>query len=148
MKYAKRPGVYCNKAHISLRKRGGNHANDNVCRAVSATIVVLPTNHLALPCFHHTFSTVPIDGSLGEALRQSQRKEALFMQGHYPFCEGCHINCYFDPSYLSVGSILSLQSLSAKFSYAVTKYLFYKRPLPWNLSRFKRFAIAKERMKV
>jgi MoaA/NifB/PqqE/SkfB family radical SAM enzyme len=148
IRYANRTGVYCNKAHVSLRRRGGNHSNANFCKAVSAAIVVLPTNHLALPCFHHAFSTVAIEGSLGDALRQSRRKEALFMQGRYPFCEGCHINCYFDPSYLSGRSILSLQSMSAKVSYAVTKYLFYKRPLPWNRSRFKRFVTTKERMNV
>jgi MoaA/NifB/PqqE/SkfB family radical SAM enzyme len=135
--YAKRPGIYCNKAHISLRKRGGNHASSTICRAVSSAIIVLPTNHVALPCFHHVFSTVPIDGSLSEALQQPQRKEALFMQGHYPFCEGCHINCYFDPSYLSVRSILYFQSMSAKISYAMTKYLFYQRPFPWKPSSFK-----------
>jgi MoaA/NifB/PqqE/SkfB family radical SAM enzyme len=132
--YSKRPGVYCNTAHISLRKRGGNHSNAPLCKAVSAAIIILPTNHLAFPCFHHKFSTIPIDDSLTDALLQSQRKEALVMQGHYHFCEGCHINCYFDPSYLYVRSILYIQSLSAKLSYAVTKYIFYKRPLPWKRS--------------
>jgi MoaA/NifB/PqqE/SkfB family radical SAM enzyme len=131
--YAKRPGVYCNKAHISLRKLGGNHPSANYCRAVSTTIIVLPANHIALPCFHHTFSTIPIEGSLVDALKQSKRNEALMMQGKYPFCEGCHINCYFDPSYLSVRSILNIQSMSAKLSYAMTKYLFYKRPFPWRI---------------
>ncbi len=128
--YARRPGVYCNKAHLSLRKRGGNRVSASLCKAVSSAIVVLPTNRLALPCFHHASSALPIGGSLRDALAMPERKEALRMQGRYPFCEGCHINCYFDPSYLSVRSILYVQSLSAKISYAATKYLIYKRPLP------------------
>jgi MoaA/NifB/PqqE/SkfB family radical SAM enzyme len=129
--YAKRPGVYCNKAHISLRKQGGNHASSSLCRAVSTTLVVLATNELALPCFHHAFSTIPLSGSLSHALLQPERQDALAKQGAYPFCEGCHINCYFDPSYLNVRSILYIQSLSAKISYAMTKYFLYKRPFPW-----------------
>ena len=128
--YSKRPGVYCNKAHISLRKKGGNHSSAHLCRAVATTIIVLPTNCIALPCFHHAFSTVPIEGSLCDALNKPERKDALVMQGRYPFCEGCHINCYFDPSYLSMRSILFIQSMNAKLWYAMTKYLFYKRPFP------------------
>jgi MoaA/NifB/PqqE/SkfB family radical SAM enzyme len=135
LEYSKRPGVYLNKAHITLRKRGGNHASNTFCKAVSSSIVILPNNHLALPCFHHVFSTVPIDGRLREALSQSQRKEACCMQGRYPFCEGCHINCYFDPSYLHVRSIFYFQSMTAKVSYAVSKYLLYKRPIPSMKSR-------------
>jgi MoaA/NifB/PqqE/SkfB family radical SAM enzyme len=131
--FSKRPGVYCNKAHITLRKRGGNHSLAALCKAVSSTVVVLPTNHLALPCFHHAVSTIPIEASLKEALERPERRKAIDMQGKYPFCEGCHINCYFDPSYLAVGSILYVQSMCAKLSYALTKYLFYKRPLPWRI---------------
>jgi MoaA/NifB/PqqE/SkfB family radical SAM enzyme len=135
LEYSKRPGVYLNRAHLTLRKRGGNHPSNTFCKAVTASIVVLPTNHLALPCFHHVFSTIPIEGRLREALSQSQRNEARYMQGRYPFCDGCHINCYFDPSYLHGRSIFYFQSIAAKFSYAVSKYLFYKRPIPVLKSR-------------
>ena len=45
-------------------------------------------------------------------------------------CEGCHINCYFDPSYQRSISGLFIQSTRAKARYAFTKYVLYKRPLP------------------
>jgi len=98
--------------------------------------------HAFITCF----PTVPIDGSLSDALQQPQRKEALFMQGHYPFCEGCHINCYFDPSYLSVRSILYFQSMSARNLVCNDEISFFiNGPFPWKPSSFKRSVFAKER---
>jgi Predicted Fe-S oxidoreductases len=128
--YAKRAGVYLNKAHISLRKRGGNHVRKPLCRAVTSTIVVLPDNRIALPCFHRATSCVPIKGPLSDELSRPQRIEAKAHQGQYPFCEGCHINCYFDPSYQQLRSILFVRSMSAKISYIFIKYILYKRPWP------------------
>jgi MoaA/NifB/PqqE/SkfB family radical SAM enzyme len=130
MAYAKRAGVYLNTAHISLRQQGGNHVNKPLCRAVSSTVVVLPDNRIALPCFHRAVSGVPIQGSLSDELARPQRIEARALQGRYSFCEGCHINCYFDPSYQHLRSILFFRSMFAKASYAFIKYILYKRPWP------------------
>ena len=130
MKFAKLPGVYLNKAHLRLRKRGGNKARNPVCKAVASTIVVLPDNRLALPCFHGAAARLPIIGGLPGVLSGPDRREALAMQGRYPMCEGCHINCYFDPSYQRHFSALFFLSTLAKARYAFTKYVLYKRPLP------------------
>lgn len=130
MALAKLPGVYLNKAHLALRKRGGNKARNPVCKAVASTIVLLPDNRLALPCFHGAAVRLPINGGLIGALSGPDRREALAMQGRYPMCEGCHINCYFDPSYQRSISGLFIQSTRAKARYAFTKYVLYKRPLP------------------
>jgi MoaA/NifB/PqqE/SkfB family radical SAM enzyme len=130
MAYAKRAGVYLNKAHISLRKQGGNHLEKPLCRAVTSTIVVLPDNRIALPCFHRAVAGVPIQGPLSDELLRTQRIEARALEGRYPFCEGCHINCYFDPSYQHLRSILFFRSMFAKASYAFIKYILYKRPWP------------------
>jgi MoaA/NifB/PqqE/SkfB family radical SAM enzyme len=128
--WAKKPGVYLNRAHIKLRFMGGNKPEGNYCRAASAAIVILPENRLALPCFHHAMEFVPIEGSLKQALGSPQRRDAIKYQGRYPFCEGCHINCYFDPSYCFRPTSLCVRSLLAKISYAYMKYGVYRRKVP------------------
>jgi MoaA/NifB/PqqE/SkfB family radical SAM enzyme len=128
--HGKRPGVYLNRAHLSLREHGGNHSNDPLCRAVDSTIVILPGNHVALPCFHHRQEIIPIEGNLGSLLSGVQRRGATQQQGRYSFCEECHINCYFDPSFSYMRNRLFLQSTWAKLRYAWQKYIVYKRARP------------------
>jgi MoaA/NifB/PqqE/SkfB family radical SAM enzyme len=122
----KLPGVYLNKAHLSLRKRGGNQITNPRCCAAGSTIVILPDNTLVLPCYHHANKSVPINSSLSSALISPERRDALKNQGTYPFCEGCHINCYFDPSFTHAFDFHTLQSLAAKAKYWYYKYLIYK----------------------
>ncbi len=132
--YAARPGVYLNAALLDLRFQGGNGAfGRNFCRAVSSTVVVLPDNTLALPCYHHANATIPIGISLSRALEGNRRRDAAREQGLYAFCKGCHINCYFDPSFTSPINSFFFKSLKAKGSYAITKYFIYKRKFPFRL---------------
>jgi MoaA/NifB/PqqE/SkfB family radical SAM enzyme len=132
VKYSKLVGVYLNKAHLLLRKKSGNSTQNTCCRAVSSTIVILPDNTLALPCYHHKTECLNITPSFLQAYNHANRLLALEEQGTYPFCEGCHINCYFDPSYNYYFNSLFLKSFAAKLSYALRKYFFYRRPLPKN----------------
>lgn len=127
LKYAEMKGVYLNKAHLKLRKMGGNHIRDPLCKAVESTIVVLPDNRLALPCYHHRIDSISINGNLKEMLSSKARMEAMEKQGKYSFCEKCHINCYFDPSYTYMRNSLFWQSMYSKFRYSWTKYLVYHR---------------------
>jgi MoaA/NifB/PqqE/SkfB family radical SAM enzyme len=128
--WSRKRGVYLNKAHLALRFEGGNGAHHNYCKAVSSTLVVLPNGSLALPCYHHASDAISSKLPLDQAIQSRCRAEALRLQGAYPFCAGCHINCYFDPSFTSSFNMKGLQSLSAKASYAFTKYLVYRRKLP------------------
>lgn len=129
--WSRKPGVYLNKAHLALRRMGGNSVQKTLCRAASSTIVLLPDNRLALPCFHHAFDFVSVNKSLAVALRDQRRIDAVRRQGTYPSCEGCHINCYFDPSYTAPAwGRLAFPSLVVKASYAFTKYLVYRRKFP------------------
>lgn len=128
--YAQRPGVYLNKALLKLRSYGGNRPNKNFCRAASSTIVILPDNRLALPCFHHAQELLPAGTSLEKSLSDNDRVQAIKFQGLYPFCKGCHINCYFDPSFMYLRNTLFLMSLAAKLKYAYAKYIKYGRKLP------------------
>jgi len=130
LKFSKLPGVYCNSAHLLLRKKGGNNRQKPLCKAVRSTVVILPNNTIALPCYHHKKDAVAITPSLDFALRNPMRLNAFEEEGRYSFCQGCHINCYFDPSYTFLRNTLFLKSLYAKMKYAIRKYLIYKRPAP------------------
>jgi len=46
------------------------------------------------------------------------------MQGRFSFCSGCHINCYFDPSFVYQPDEYMLLSLQAKARYAFYKYVY------------------------
>ncbi len=130
IRFSRRKGVYLNRAHLALRFGGGNQVKRPACRATSAAIAVLPDGTIALPCFHQAVFFAKITTSLLDALKSPDRAEAMRLQGTYPFCEGCHINCYFDPSYTAAAGRLALLSIAAKASYAFTKYLIYRRKPP------------------
>jgi MoaA/NifB/PqqE/SkfB family radical SAM enzyme len=130
LEYSKLRGIYLNRAHISLRGLGGNSSSTPLCRAVDSTIVILPDNTLALPCFHHRSDCIPINSGLAELLSGSLRMEAAEKQGRHRFCGHCHINCYFDPSFAYMRNRLFAQSISAKIRYAWWKYIVYRRPFP------------------
>ena len=128
--YARRRGVYLNKAHLHLRKRGGNQTSRPICRVVSSTLVILPDNRLALPCYFHASRTIPLQENLEDVLENNDRKTAKNLEGRYNFCSGCHINCYMDPSYNFVLSPYLFRSLISKFKYALYKYFVYRQPIP------------------
>jgi MoaA/NifB/PqqE/SkfB family radical SAM enzyme len=128
--YSRKKGVYLNQAHLKIRRMGGNHIRSPLCRAVESTIVIVPDNRLALPCFHHRQTLIPLNDDLKKVLNSKERKDALSRQGRYAFCEKCHINCYFDPSYLYMRNSLFILSIISKFGYSWTKYVAYCRPWP------------------
>jgi MoaA/NifB/PqqE/SkfB family radical SAM enzyme len=130
IEFSKRPGVYLNRAHLLLRGSGGNRTRDPACRAASSTVVITPDNSLALPCYHHRCAAVKLNGELTKALRSNARIESINKEGRYAFCEGCHINCYFDPTYQMMRGRLLWESMKSKAKYALTKYLLYRRPWP------------------
>jgi len=130
LEYSKKRGVYLNRAHLLLRDRGGNRVRDPLCRAVSSTVVITPDNKLAMPCYHHRCANIDINGDLRGALNSPERRDSLSKEGRYSFCEGCHINCYFDPTYQYTKNRYLYESMAGKLKYAVTKYLLYRRPRP------------------
>jgi len=131
LRFSRLPGVYLNRAHLQLRRLGGNNPEKPLCKAVRSTIVIQPDNTVALPCYHHKRHTVAITPSLDFALTNPIRIRALEEEGRHAFCRGCHINCYFDPSYSYMRNTLFLKSLSAKLRYAIRKYLIYMHPAPF-----------------
>lgn len=97
--WGKKPGVYLNQAFINLRRDGGNHTSDPVCKAATTSLVISPQNELVLPCYHLGIKHIPIENNL-YALRQSPEVQAaMALEGRHDACEGCTINCYMQPSF-------------------------------------------------
>jgi len=97
--WGKYPGIYLNQGFIALRRDGGNHIDDPVCKAASSTIVISPDNKLMLPCYHLGTWEIPIDEDLATLYQSERVQKMVSVEGRLPECEGCTINCYMQPSF-------------------------------------------------
>ncbi|WP_422360298.1 radical SAM protein [Reichenbachiella sp.] len=97
--WGKQKSVFLNQAFIELRRDGGNHVNDPVCKAASTTLVISPENELILPCYHLGEKSFPIDGNLEVLYHSREVQQHIATEGKLPACEGCTINCYMQPSF-------------------------------------------------
>jgi hypothetical protein len=97
--WGKQKNVYLNKAFISLRKNGGNHVENPVCKAASTTIVISPENKLIVPCYHLGTKDFAINGNLLDLYKSEEVQKMVALEGRLPACEGCTINCYMQPSF-------------------------------------------------
>jgi MoaA/NifB/PqqE/SkfB family radical SAM enzyme len=122
-KYGRKPYVYMNAALHKLIRNDGNRRTHPRCRAVSSTIVISPDNQVLLPCFHQSNKEIPISSELTDIMKSLAYQSAKEKQGRYPFCEGCTINCYFDPSFLYKADGYLLSSLVSKAKYGFDKYV-------------------------
>ncbi len=120
--YKQHPYVYINPAFHRLRRRGGNQTDHPRCRVMDAVIVILPDDQLAVPCFHFNQTRRPIS-HLKVMQDEKWFKDIKRQQGKFPTCQGCVLNCYFDPSFLYVPDLLFYESMQAKLRYAWLKYL-------------------------
>ncbi|MGK7392813.1 MAG: radical SAM protein [Candidatus Cyclobacteriaceae bacterium M2_1C_046] len=129
--WSKKKGVYLNKAFLELRKNGGNKVDDPVCKAASSTIVISPENNLVLPCYHLGIKEYPIDNKLFTLFKSKEINELIKMEGRYPGCEGCTINCYMQPSFAVNLSKYWLMALPSTIKYnsmkGTWKYLFRRK---------------------
>ncbi|MBT2558049.1 radical SAM protein [Hymenobacter sp. ISL-91] len=115
--FGKRKGVYLNEAFIQLRRDGGNHVADPVCRAASTTLVVSPSNELVLPCYHLGEKKFPIEGRLFDLYNSAEVQQLAALEGRLPACEGCTINCYMQPSFAVETSKYFWQALPSTLKY-------------------------------
>ena len=122
-KFGRRPYVYMNAALHKLIRNNGNRRARPRCRAVSSTIVISPDNHVLLPCFHQSMEKIPITADLADVMASQIFQTAKEKQGRHPFCEGCTINCYFDPSFLYKPDSYLFLSLVSKAKYGFDKYV-------------------------
>ncbi len=122
--FAKRPYTYFNPGFLRLRRHGGNDVSRPECRAVSTCVVISPHDELVLPCYHLGLERIPIEGRLEEIWRSENMDEHRALEGRHPGCEGCSINCYFEPSFATNWrSSYFWQSLPSKLSYSWTKFV-------------------------
>jgi MoaA/NifB/PqqE/SkfB family radical SAM enzyme len=127
--FGKRKRVYLNDGFIQLRRDGGNHITDPVCKAASTTLVISPENELVLPCYHLGAKSFPIHGRLYD-LYLSQEVVALKkLEGRLPECEGCTINCYMQPSFAVETNKYFWKALPSTLKYNYLKGT-WKRLLP------------------
>lgn len=121
--FQNKPYIYINQAFNRLRQKGGNQIDNPRCRAVSSSIVISPDNKLLLPCFHYAFEQIPIEINISEILKSEKYRRIKREQGKFSFCQGCDINCYFDPSFTHKLDYYTWLSLKAKGRYVFDKYI-------------------------
>ncbi|HPE29372.1 MAG TPA: radical SAM protein [Candidatus Mcinerneyibacteriales bacterium] len=134
--YAVYSKIYMNRAQMRLIASGGNRSIDPRCRAVSSQVVINPEGEMLLPCYHKAVDSIPVAGSLEKACGSSLRRWYEKRQGSFDFCEGCTINCSFDPSFEYHLDRLMVSSLSGRAKYAWLRYGL--RPLKQFFNRLKR----------
>jgi MoaA/NifB/PqqE/SkfB family radical SAM enzyme len=123
-KWVGKPGIYLNAAFLDLRKAGGNHVSDPMCRAGSSTIVINPQNELVLPCYHLGLQTVAIEGQLFEKWNGPVVQAGIAQEGRLPGCEGCVVNCYMEPSMAVETGPYFWKSAQSTVKYALEKWVY------------------------
>jgi MoaA/NifB/PqqE/SkfB family radical SAM enzyme len=118
--------IYLNKGFMKLRKDGGNDINNPRCKAVSRVIVISPYNEIILPCYHFGHENIRIDRPIKEIRASEKVKEFKMMEGRFSYCQGCTVNCYFEPSFAFPINYYSVSALSSKFKYGYNKLVKQK----------------------
>ncbi len=118
--------IYLNKGFIKLRRDGGNNINKPTCKAVSRVIVISPENEIILPCYHFEKEKIKIDAPIKQIRNSDKIKYYKKMEGRFDFCQGCTVNCYFEPSFAFPFNQYGIASLSSKFKYGYTKLVKQK----------------------
>ena len=118
--------VYLNKGFMKLRRNGGNQINNPSCKAVSRVIVISPTNQIILPCYHFANDNIKIDRPISEIRKSYKLKYFMKNEGRFDFCQGCTVNCYFEPSFAFPTNLYAISSLTSKFKYSYNKLIKQK----------------------
>ena len=121
--FARLPLAYLNPSFITLRKQGGNNVEAPLCKAVTRVIVISPENEILLPCYHHHFEKIPIGESLMHAYASPEIAEQKRNEGRHAFCNGCTINCYFEPSFAFPVNRFSIATVPSKIKYGFNKFV-------------------------
>jgi hypothetical protein len=118
--------IYLNKGFLKLRKDGGNNIENPSCKAVSRVIVISPYNEIIIPCYHFGNKTIKIDRPIAEIRNSEEVRYYKEMEGKFNFCNGCTINCYFEPSFAFPTNLYAIASLSSKLKYGYHKLVKQK----------------------
>jgi MoaA/NifB/PqqE/SkfB family radical SAM enzyme len=118
-----KPGIYINDSYLRLRRNGGNQISSPLCKAVSRVIVISPNNEIVLPCYHFRNETIPIDRPIEEIRKSERIKYFQSMEGRFEFCQGCTVNCYFEPSFAFPFNSYGIGSIPSKVKYGYNKLI-------------------------
>ncbi len=118
--------IYLNRAFIELRRKGGNDTKKPLCKAVSRVVVISPDNKLILPCYHFKQKEIPITKPLSEIFRSEEYLYYEKNEGRFDFCQGCTVNCYFEPSFAFPTNKLAIKSIPSKLKYGYVKLIKQK----------------------
>jgi MoaA/NifB/PqqE/SkfB family radical SAM enzyme len=118
--------IYMNRGFLKLRRDGGNDIKKPLCKAVSRVVVISPTNEIILPCFHFSSEKIPIDKPIAEIRKSERVKYFKKNEGRFDFCQGCTVNCYFEPSFAFPSNLNSILSLDSKLKYSYNKLIKQK----------------------
>ena len=118
--------IYLNNGFMKLRRDGGNDINNPKCKAVSRVIVISPYNEIILPCYHFASDKIKIDRPIKEIRKSEKILEFKKMEGRFDFCQGCTVNCYFEPSFIFPTNLYAILSLTSKFKYGYNKFVKQK----------------------
>jgi MoaA/NifB/PqqE/SkfB family radical SAM enzyme len=127
--FSKRPMTYLNKGFVKLRRDGGNSIRSPKCRAVSRVITVTPYNEILLPCYHFAQVRIPFGNSLIQTMKSEIIEQYKSLEGRFPFCQGCAINCYFEPSFAFPTNGYAIQSVASKIRYGYAKMVKQRKTL-------------------
>jgi MoaA/NifB/PqqE/SkfB family radical SAM enzyme len=119
--------IYINKGFLKLRKDGGNNIETPSCKAVTRVIVISPYNEIILPCYHFESERIKIDRPIAEIRNSEKIKYFREMEGRFDFCQGCTVNCYFEPSFAFPTNLYAVAALSSKFKYGYNKKIKQRR---------------------
>lgn len=125
-RYRKKPGVYVNTALHALRQKGGNDTRHPDCRVMDAVVVISPQNELLVPCYHFARERIPLQKNLAALWHSDRLARPRAQQGRWDLCQGCVLNCYFDPGFIYRLDVWFAKSMRAKIKYSFDKYIRYR----------------------
>jgi hypothetical protein len=88
--------------------------------------VISPENEIILPCYHFRNDKILIDRSIKEIRNSKKVQYFKKMEGRFDFCQGCTVNCYFEPSFAFPTNLYAFSSLTSKFKYSYNKLIKQK----------------------
>lgn len=124
LQFSNQKKVYLNKAFVTLRLDGGNHIETPVCKASSSTLVISPDNKLILPCYHLGLDEIAINSNLYDLYHSPLVNYHKENEGRFPECDGCTVNCYFQPSFAVEMNAYFFKALPGTISYMIQKRMY------------------------
>jgi MoaA/NifB/PqqE/SkfB family radical SAM enzyme len=121
-KWWRHPNVIISHAHLRFMLDGGNDIVNPRCSNGSTVVVISPDNKIYVPCMHKSYGLIPlVDGNLEKTLRAASMQNERLWMGRHPYCEGCTIPCYFEPTYYTKFDKYFISCLYSRIGYIIKR---------------------------